>query len=391
MRVAVFTDNDFNKVNGVTTTLSAMLEHAPADIRPRIYTAAALGCDQPDYYALRSRAVPIPFYSEMQMYVPKWRQYLKRVVEDHIDVIHLTTPGPLGLTALWVAKTTRLPLVGSFHTDLGTYTTVLSGWERLGRLMNEYMRWMYGCCQAVLVPSVATRTALINQGLPWERLAIWPRGVNTTLFDPARRSSVLRAAWRSDDDHPVLLYVGRVSREKSVGLLPAMLGGLRARGLACRLVIAGDGPYRRELADACPEAIFTGTLGREAVADAFASADLFVFPSRTDTAGNVVLEAQASGMPVVVSSAGGPRENMLPDRSGVVCHTETAAEWAERIATLLRDTGARDTMRVTAREYALSRRWDVALEPLYRAYREVVSTTTEAHAAPLIPASGCAS
>jgi glycosyltransferase involved in cell wall biosynthesis len=371
MRVAVFTDNDFNKVNGVTTTLTALLDHAPADVRPRIYTAAGLGCDEPDYLALRSLSVPIPFYTEMQVYVPKWRQYLKRVRDDGVEIVHLTTPGPLGLTALWVAKETGLPLVGSFHTDLGSYASMLSGSSRLGGWMNDYMRWMYRRCCSVLVPSAATCAALAGQGLPWERLVIWSRGVDTTLFDPARRSSALRAAWRSDDDHPVIVYVGRVSREKSVDLLPPMLGRLRALGLACRLVVVGDGPYRRQLSDTCPEAIFTGTLGRTAVAEAFASADLFVFPSRTDTAGNVVLEAQASGLPVVVSDAGGPQENMVPGVTGLVCEGSDPLRWANAVATLLRDSEQRRAMCVAAREYALTRRWDRALEPLFDTYRRV--------------------
>jgi glycosyltransferase involved in cell wall biosynthesis len=142
--------------------------------------------------------------------------------------------------------------------------------------------------------------------------------VDTTHFTPARRSASLRERWRVSADRPALLYVGRVSREKGLHLLPAIGAALEARGLRHRLVIAGDGPMRRELAAACPDAVFLGSLGRDAVADAFASADLFVFPSTTDTAGNVVLEAQASGLPVVVSDRGGPRENIDPDSSGLV-------------------------------------------------------------------------
>lgn len=378
MRVAVFTDNDFNKVSGLRTTLTALLDHAPDDVRPRVYTAAALGCDQPDYLALRSRAVPIPFYRDMQMYVPKWRQYLKRVREDGISLLHLTTPGPLGLTALWVAKQTRLPLVGSFHTDLGNYTPVLSESPRLGALLHDYMAWLYRHCQIVFAPSAASRAALMNYRLPPERLVIWPRGVDTTLFDPIRRSATLRAGWRADRDHPVLLYVGRVSKEKSVDLLPPLLHRLRALGLTCRLAIAGDGPYRRELADICPEAIFTGALGRESVADVFASADVFVFPGRTDTSGNVVLEAQASGLPVVVSATGGPRENMVPGVTGLVCASEDPRHWAHEVARLLRDGDERRVMAAAARQYALGRGWERALEPLFDTYRRLRDRETAA-------------
>lgn len=370
MRVAIFTDNDFDKINGVTTTLTAVLRHAPPDLSPRIYTAAALGADQPDYLAFRSFGVGIPFYREMKMYVPHWRQYLERVKDDAVDVIHLTTPGPLGLVALWVAAQASLPLVGSFHTDLSAYTRLLSGSDRLGSLMQEYMRWMYGHCRRVLVPSESTRELLEAAKCPADRIHIWSRGVDTQLFAPERRSQHLRVDWRATDDRPALLYVGRLSKEKGLALLPALQASLVRRGLNHRLVIAGDGPMRRQLADECPQAVIMEPLGREDVARVFASADLFVFPSETDTAGNVVLEAQASGLPVVVSSAGGPQEQMRPGVTGAVCDGRDPDTWAEAIAGLLQPKAHAEAASA-AREYGRSRRWDVALAPLFDAYREV--------------------
>jgi glycosyltransferase involved in cell wall biosynthesis len=370
MRVAIFTDNDFDKVTGVTTALSAVLRYAPSDIQPRIYTAADLDCDQPDYLSLRSMGVGIPFYRHMKMYVPRWRRYLQRVREDGVQVLHLTTPGPLGLTALWIAKQTGLPMVGSFHTDLAAYTEMLSGSPRLGHVMREYMRWLYGRCQRVLAPSAATRSLLIAAKSQADRIEIWARGVDTTLFSPTRRSERLREQWRVSDRRPALLYVGRLSSEKGLGIMPDVSRHLGARGIEHRLVFTGEGPMQRELAERCPDAVFTGALGREAVADVFASADLFVFPSQTDTAGNVVLEAQAAGIPVVVSGTGGPRENMVAGHTGLVCDQPNADAWAQTIAAVL-TTSSRQAMNCAAREYAESRRWDIALEPLYRAYRDL--------------------
>jgi glycosyltransferase involved in cell wall biosynthesis len=373
MKVAIFTDNDFDKVNGVTTALTAVLRHAPSDVLPRIYTAADLHCDQPQYLSLRSPGIGIPFYREMKMYVPRWRQYLRRVQQDGVDVLHLTTPGPLGLTALWVAGQTQLPMVGSFHTDLAAYTELLSGSPRLGYWMREYMRWIYGRCQRVLAPSDATRSLLIAAKSRADRIDIWTRGVDTTLFSPSKRSERLREQWRVSERRPALLYVGRLSREKGLDVMPDISRRLSALGLEHRLVFTGDGPMRAELRERCPDAVFTGALGRDAVADVFASADLFVFPSRTDTAGNVVLEAQASGLPVVVSDAGGPRENVQPDRTGIVCERRTMEAWSDVIARLLADVPSRIAMGRAARLYAESRRWDVALEPLYRAYRDLAN------------------
>ncbi len=200
--------------------------------------------------------------------------------------------------------------------------------------MRRYMRWLYGHCTRVLVPSQATRALVVCSGLPSARLGLWSRGVDAQAFSPARRSAALRAEWRTRDDRPVLLYAGRVSREKGVDQLPLLSAALTRLGVDHRLVIVGDGPMRAEVAAACPDAVCPGMLGRERLAQAYASADLFVFPSRTDTAGNVVLEAQASGLPVLVSEDGGPRELMRPGVTGIVCPPELHG-WTMAAASLL--------------------------------------------------------
>src|SRR5262245_52658917 len=162
MNVAIFTDNDFEKVNGVTTTFRAALRSAPAGVRLRVYTAAPLPVETDAYLALRSIGMSIPFYPGMHIYFPRVLEFLTRARTDRIDLVHVTTPGPIGLAALFVAWRLRLPLVGSFHTDLAAYTAVLSGSPRLAALMREYMRWPYGRCARVLVPSEHTRQLLIS-------------------------------------------------------------------------------------------------------------------------------------------------------------------------------------------------------------------------------------
>jgi glycosyltransferase involved in cell wall biosynthesis len=370
IRVAILTDNDFEKVNGVTTALGEVLAHAPSDVRVRVYTASGLGCNTPDYLALPSWGVGIPFYADMRMYWPPYRALLRRLRDDRVDVLHLTTPGPMGLAALAAARRLGVPLVGSFHTDLARYTAMLSGSRTLETFMRRYMRWLYAHCSVVLVPSVATRTLVAESGVPLARLQLWGRGVDSVTFDPARRSQALRDEWRARVDRPVLLYVGRVSREKGVDQLPELHDRLLRLGVDHKLVVAGDGPMRTELASACPEAIRLGTLGRAHLADVYASADVFVFPSRTDTAGNVVLEAQASGLPVVVADAGGPSEQMIHGVTGTVCAAD-AETWLTAVARLLTDAEQRTGMGRAARAFALSRTWPSALEPLYRTYRDV--------------------
>jgi glycosyltransferase involved in cell wall biosynthesis len=375
--VAIFTDNDFGKVNGVTTTLRAVLEYAPPDIQARVYTCEDHPVDRPEYLALKARGVGIPFYREMKMYFPPLKKLRRRVQADHVEIVHLTTPGPVGLAALHVAAKLGVPMVGSFHTDLAEYTRLLSGSSRLGALMREYLRWPYGRCDKVLVPSSATKAMLVAGRIPASKISVWKRGVSAERFSPRLRSEALRRRWNAHH-RLALLYVGRLSREKGLADLVPLARFLASRCVEHRFIVIGDGPMREELQRDLPDAIFTGTLSQNRVADAMASADIFVFPSRTDTAGNVVLEAQASGLPVLVTGDGGPHENMLHGETGFVCHTVRA--FAGRITELAWNPERLAALAHRAREYALTRSWPEALAPLFAAYRELASSAAASDA-----------
>lgn len=372
MRVALFTDNDFGKVNGVTTALTAVLHHAPSNIRITVYTADEAGTSTEGYVAVRSHGWPMPFYRDMTLHAPRASRY-RRLLRDHgADVVHITTPGPVGLAGRRLAAAMGLPLVGSFHTDLAAYAAALSGSASLGRLMRAYLRWFYEPCERVLVPSDDTRHLLLDAHNQ-DRLALWTRGVDTTLFTPAKRSDALRRTWGVTDQRPAILYLGRVSREKGLHVLPAVSRSLTQLGIAHRIIVAGDGPMRPELRSALPDAAFTGMLDREAAAVALASADVLVFPSRTDTAGNVVLEAQASGLPVLVSDAGGPHENIVHGETGFVVPGRDVDTWLWWLLPLIRNRYLRERFGARARAYAEGRQWDTALEPLYRTYQDAAS------------------
>lgn len=382
-RVAIFTDNDFGKVNGVTTTLSAVLRHAPADVKPCVFTLSDLGVRDPDYVALIAPGVGIPYYREMRLYAPRVGALGREARAFGASVVHLTTPGPVGLAARRIARRLGVPLAGSFHTHLAEYAAALSGSETLGRAVNAYMRWLYAPCRQVLVPSTATASMLAAAGWPAGRLALWTRGVDASTFTPARRSAELREQWRVSDKRPAVLYAGRLSREKGLALLPQIESCLYRMRVPFRLIIVGDGPFRRELQEACPDAVFMGTLGRDGVAEAMASADVFLFPSATDSLGNVVLEAQAAGLPVVVSDRGGPRENMGAWSTGHVCTAGDARDFAWRVALLLKDRAMRDAMSARARAYAERRSWATALEPLYEMWRAQARTAPASAARPV--------
>jgi glycosyltransferase involved in cell wall biosynthesis len=373
MRVAIFTDNDFGKVTGVTTTLRAVLAHAPHDIRPRIYTASGTAASRPDYFAIASRGIGLPWYREMKVYLPALRTLRRELERSGVDLIHITTPGPVGLAARHLATALNVPAVGSYHTHLGEYARTLSGSRRLGDALEAYMRWLYGDCERLLVPSEATRSLLVSRGYRASTLGIWSRGIDTHRFRPGLRSNAVREAWNVSDDRPAILYAGRLSREKGLAVVSRVHEELLCRGLPHRLVFAGDGPMREELSKISREAVFTGTLTHDDMAVAMASADMFFFPSATDSLGNVVLEAQASGLPVLVTDQGGPQENLLHGVSGHVLPTGDAKAFAARIADLVTHPDRRRRMSEAARSYALTRGWPRALDALYRAWREVAT------------------
>ena len=388
MSIAIFTDNDFAKTNGVTTTLNALLRHTPPDLRVRIYTMSDLVVDEPQYLALASMSAPIPFYREMRMYVPRMREFRRRLAADQVQLLHLTTPGPMGLAGRYLALRRGLPLVGSFHTNLGEYTAILSGSRGLGRSMDTYMRWLYGACEGVLVPSRDTLDRLVRRGWREDLLSIWSRGVDTVLFSPARRSAALRERWRVCDRRPAVLYAGRVSKEKGLDLLEPLVSLLHRHRISHRLIIVGDGPMTGELKERCPDAVFTGELAHRDVAIAMASADVMVFPSQTDTAGNVVLEAQACGLPVIVANAGGPRENMRPGETGYVCRAGEADDFCWRIAALLSDPPHRAAMARSARAYAEGRTWSAALQPVFTLYRSALAGRPASRTSAGLPVTG---
>ena len=371
MNVAIFTDNDFDKINGVTTTFRAALQSAPAGIHLRVFTAAQFPVETDAYLALRSIGIPIPFYSEMKMYVPRFWEFLRRARADHIDLVHLTTPGPIGLAALFVASRLRLPLVGSFHTDLAAYATLLSGSRRLGTVMREYMRWPYGKCARVLVPSEHTRQLLISAKADPDRIDVWPRGVDTVavlsieaIGRPARElarlgssagAPVCRARLSREGADASSCHLGSAPHTVASNTGASSLAMVRCYRCCGSRFPMPSSPVR-----------WPGKRSPRHLPRLIA----LCFQARTDTAGNVVLEAQASGLPVVVSGSGGPRENMVAGSTGTVCHRDEPGEWAEAIAAALaRPTRTR--LSQSARQYALSRTWERAMQPLYSAYHDV--------------------
>jgi glycosyltransferase involved in cell wall biosynthesis len=351
--------------------LTAALDHAPRGLHLRIYTAATLPVETADYVALRSLAVPLPFVREAEMFLPHLGAYLNRIRRDRIDVVHIATPGPVGLAGLYAAWRLNLPVVGTVHVDMEAFMLALGAPRHVTALVSAYARRVYAACARLLVPSEATRTRL-SGSIERSRMTVWSRGVDASFFSPDGRSRTLRDQWHVSDNRPALLYVGRLSNEKGVDLLPALQRELYERRREHRFIIAGDGPMRANLQRRMPDAVFTGIVGRRRVATVFASADAFVFPCGADTDANVVLEAQASGLPVVVRGGGGSCENLIDGGSGIVCESDEPEVWAEAVSRVAMPR-SRATFAEAARAYAIARPWTESLQVLYRAYGEAAT------------------
>lgn len=293
-------------------------------------------------------------YGGMQLHVPQVAAVLAAARRRGCRAVHVSTPGPMGLLGLVVARELGVPVVGTFHTDFPSYAARLTGDYRLEHSTWRFMRWFYGQLDRVAAPSASTRDRLTWNGIDADKLTVVGRGIDTERFSPDHRDIALRTEW-GGARHDWLLYVGRLSREKNLDCLIEAFRAVSARRADLGLVIVGDGPCRAELEEAARgmPVVFTGMRKGPELSRIYASCDLFVFPSETDTLGVVLLEAQASGLPVLVSSEGGPKDCMLHGETGHIVKPMNPGNLARSIEQILRDRPQHAEMGRRARAWAL--------------------------------------
>ena len=373
LNLAHFTDT-FYEVNGVGLTLQRQVEAAVSANKK--YTI--ITCDetaQPQRPGVRN-FVPIgvfhlPEYPEQKLFHPPFLEILNYCYQQNFTHIKTATPGPMGLAALGVARLLRLPIWSTYHTALPQYAQYLTGDSAMEEMMWKYIVWFYNQMDLVFTPSGSTAEELAQKGIDPHKLRVYPRGVDVELFHPAKRNGVLEKRYQVKDGLK-LLYVGRISKEKNLQLLGKAFKSLVVSHPELKLFIVGDGPYqeemRREMAGT--SCIFTGYLAGEELAEVYASCDLFVFPSTTDTFGNVVLEAQASGLPVIVTDAGGPRENVIDGETGVIVPGDDEESLRQAIDRLLAQPLRLQEMGRAARDYVQERSFAAAFHASWKMYEE---------------------
>ena len=321
-------------------------------------------------------SVPLPPRPEYRIAFGLPRQAVERLRAFKPDIMHLAlAPDPLGYSAIRTAQRLDIPLVASCHTRFETYLKHYwySQWTEWP--LKAYLRFAYGACHQVYVPSQSMIEALQADGVK-SNLLLWPRGVDTGRFHPAKRSAAWRAKHGIGEQEFVVTFVSRLVREKELDTLVAALRALEAQGIAHRGLIVGDGPERAMLERQLPGAVFTGFLTGEELAVAYASSDVFVFPSETETFGNVTLEAMASGLPCVCADATGSRSLVVDGRTGYLAEPRNAAAFAERIAKLAQDEALRTRLGAAGRERSLEFSWDESMKRILGYYRSVLAEKT---------------
>ena len=384
-RKAWVTDT-YAEVNGVSRTIQAIAAAARRLRRP--LTVLTSSKEIPATEADVENFTPVgtfslPEYESQPISFPPFLEVIEYIERRRFTELIISTPGPMGLTGLAAAKLLGLPTVGIYHTDFMEYVRCLTQDDDLAELAGKYAFWFYDQLHTILVPTECYRRQLIDNGFEPARVRVMTRGIDGRRFRPEKRQPAFFDRFGTNGTLK-FLYVGRISKEKGVDRLAEAFDGLCRRGHSASLVFVGDGPYRGELQARCHDrpVTFTGVLDGDDLATAYASADVMVFPSTTDTFGNVVLEAQASGLPVVVSDLGGPAEIVGGDRSGIIVDHRDTQALVDAMERLYLSPELRADLHARGLRNAAQFSWENALEGLWAVDPPPRPATTRSTALP---------
>jgi glycosyltransferase involved in cell wall biosynthesis/predicted metal-dependent phosphoesterase TrpH len=374
-RVAILADG-IGSTHGVTRTIE--------EIRGRGvpgYEIEVVGTDpEVDRRLAAVAEIDVPYYPGLQIGVPSLPAAVQALSDGAFDAIHVCSPGPVGVAGALLARALGLPLIGSYHTELTAYAEERSGRPELAGAMALAVGTFYRACDVVLSPSAASDRALAEIGMPAERVMRWDRGVDTSRFDPSLRDPDLFDPHPLDPDALLpgdgtinVMYSGRITREKGIDLLAEAFVSARAREPRLHLVLAGGGPEQERLRErvGAEHATFLGWLSGTDLARAYASADVFLFPSQTDTFGQVILEAQASGLPVIAVARGGPVSLIEHRVSGLLCEADPDA-LAGAVVELTGSPLLRERLSSAGLAAVRTRTWERALRRLAEGYERVL-------------------
>jgi glycosyltransferase involved in cell wall biosynthesis len=360
LRIAVVTETYPPEVNGVALSVERVVRglherhHELQLVRPRQH-AGDLPRSAPRLQELLVRGLPIPRYPHLKMGLPARHTLMSLWREQRPDVVHIATEGPLGWSALQAARQLGLPVCSDFRTNFQAYSRHYGvGW--LDATILAYLRRFHNRTLCTMVPTEALRRELAQRG--FDNLGVLPRGIDTALFHPERRSEALRRRWGAGGDTLVALYVGRLAPEKNLAAVVTAFEAMQAVNPDARLVWVGDGPARKALERRCPYAVFAGTRSGEDLAAHYASGDAFLFPSMTETFGNVTPEAMASGLAVVAFDHAAAAQLIRDGDNGLLAPLDDGPAFVRQAERLAADALARQRLGVHARASMSDLGWE---------------------------------
>jgi glycosyltransferase involved in cell wall biosynthesis len=374
-KIAVVTETYPPDINGVAHTLSKIVEglqslgHDLWLIRPK-QQAQHIAVQTAHFQEVLVKGVPIPFYSELRMGLPAKRELHRLWAKQRPDIVHIATEGPLGWSALQVARKLKLPVSTDFRTNFHAYSQHYGiGW--LSGAIRVYLKKFHNRADVTMVPTAMLQQELQAKG--FERVQVVPRGVDTSQFSPGYRSPGLRQSWGVADTDKVLMYVGRLAAEKNLGLV--VQAYLKAKQLdeRTRLVLVGDGPLRESLQQQHPDIVFAGYRSGADLAAHYASADVFVFASLTETFGNVTLEAMASGLAVVAFKHAAAGQCIRHGENGMCVDTESPQDFVQAVCAVVEAPSLQARLAAQALSTAKTLDWPGVVERTEAVFRQVMA------------------
>ncbi|CAG9622440.1 glycosyltransferase family 4 protein [Sutcliffiella rhizosphaerae] len=371
MKIAIFTDTFAPDVNGVARTLQRFTKHLEKNnMEYKVFAPETPGKDLFSSQIHRFMSLPFFLYPDCRLAFPNMISVKAQLLAFKPDIIHIATPFNIGLCGLHFAKKLGIPVVGSYHTDFDKYLEYYD-LQFLSKILWRYMHWFHRSMRKIFVPSTATQEHLRKHG--FTNTSIWPRGVDCAVFQPDFSPKKLKQKYHIKEKY-LLTYVGRLAPEKDVALLPRIQASLpEFIKNNVHWLLVGDGPFKQELSNLTTKNMtFTGFLSGNGLAEVYAASDLFVFPSATETFGNVVLESLASGTPVIAANAGGVKTIVQQGITGYLCPEKNPHAFASSVTSLLLDKEKREEMAIAAREYALKQSWDAIFNRLLEDYQHAL-------------------
>jgi len=386
LHIAVVTETYPPDINGVAHTLSKIVEglqlkgHELWLVRPK-HQSSDRAQNKIGFQETLVKGLPIPFYKQLRMGLPAKRELTRLWAKQRPDIVHIATEGPLGWSALQVARKMKLPVSTDFRTNFHAYSQHYGiGW--LSGAIMAYLKKFHNSAQATMVPTTQLQSELDQAG--FKHLSVVPRGVDTDCFTPEHRNSGLRSSWGANDDTRVLVYVGRLAAEKNLNLVIQTYLRLKTQHTDIKLVLVGDGPMRESLQSKHPDIIFAGFQKGVDLAQHYASADVFVFASKTETFGNVTLEAMASGLAVVAFQHAAAGELIQSGVNGMLANPESDLEFEMAVQLLLNNVELMQYLGKQACSSARALSWRMIVEKTEHVFHEVRQRHVQSIDIPLV-------